>query len=193
MNQLTDEQLMAYIVSGNDEALSVLYDRYAPAVMGFALRIVRDTTAAEDIVQETFWRIWNNSAAFQARKGKFASWMFGIVRNLAIDNWRRQQVRPQAAQSEAVVEQIAVRPDPAADVVETVWTAARHSLVRDALAVLPPEQFEVIELAYFYDRTRKEIAEETANPLGTVHTRARLALQKLRQALEERGIEALDG
>lgn len=192
MNELTDEQLMAYVVSRSDEALSVLYDRYAPAIMGVVLRIVRDTAVAEDVVQETFWRIWDNGAAFQARKGKFSSWLFGIARNLAIDNWRRQQVRPQAAQSEAVVAQIEVSPDPGPDVTEMVWTSARHRLVRDALSALPPEQVEVIELAYFYDLTRKEIAEKTANPLGTVHTRARLALQKLRQALAERGIEELD-
>jgi RNA polymerase sigma-70 factor (ECF subfamily) len=182
--QLSDEQLMSHIAEGQETALAVLYDRYATAVMGLAFKMVRERAIAEEIVQETFYRVWDKSHAFHEYKGSFTSWLFRIARNLAIDSLRRQKVRPQAVESEQEQEHIERTSASRADVVEAVWTAIKQEHVQTAVTQLPEEQRQVIELAYFNGMTRREIAAETGVALGTIHTRARLALQKLQQALQ---------
>jgi len=182
--QLSDEQLMTHIAEGQEAALAVLYDRYATTVMGLAFKVVRDRTIAEEIVQETFYRVWDKSLSFHKHKGNFTSWLFRIARNLAIDSLRRQQVRPQAVESEQEQEHIERTRSSGANVVEAVWLAIKREQVQTALMQLPEEQRQVIELAYFGGMTRREIAAETGVALGTIHTRARLALQKLQQALQ---------
>lgn len=185
---LADEQLMAKVVAGDSAALETLYDRYAASLMGVVLRIVKERTVAEEIVQETFWRVWDKADSFAADRGKFSTWMYSIGRRLAIDYTRRQKIRPQAARSEAEEEIMLREPDGESNVVETAVLHFEQERVRSALTVLSPEQFEVIELAYFKGLTRQEIAQATDTPLGTVHTRARLGLQKLRSALEGAGM-----
>ncbi len=187
--EITDEQLVARTVRGDAAAFELLYDRYAPTVMGLALRIVADRALAEEVVQETFWRVWRNAASFQGQRGAFAGWLLGITRNLAIDFCRRRSVRPQALLHEADESPIERVPDQSADVPEAAWIAIKHQQVYAALSDLPPDQRRVIELAYFGGLTRQEIAAETGEPLGTIHTRARLALKKLRTALLARGFE----
>ena len=186
---LNDEQLITQAAKGDPAALETLYDQHASAVMGLALRIVGDHAAAEEVVQETFWRAWRGAESFQAGRGSFTVWLFGIARNVAIDLWRRRQVRPQPALNPADEEQIEGAPDPEADVAESARVRARHRQVRAAVASLPAAQRQVIELAYFAGLTRQEIAEATGEPLGTVHTRARLALQKLRETLQAQGFD----
>jgi RNA polymerase sigma-70 factor (ECF subfamily) len=93
--EITDEQLIARTVRGDVAAFELIYDRYAPTVMGLALRVVADRALAEEVVQETFWRVWRNAASFQGQRGAFAGWLLGITRNLAIDVCRRRSVRPQ--------------------------------------------------------------------------------------------------
>ena len=187
--EITDEQLVARTVRGDVAAFEVLYDRYAPTVTGLALRIVADRALAEEVVQETFWRVWRNAASFQGQRGTFAGWLLGITRNLAIDFCRRRSVRPQAVFDDADESPIERVPDQSADVAESAWTAMKYQQVYTALSDLPPEQRSVIELAYFGGLTRQEIAAETGEPLGTIHTRARLALKKLRAALLAQGFE----
>jgi RNA polymerase sigma-70 factor (ECF subfamily) len=167
----------------------MLYDRYAPAVMGLALKMLGDRALAEEVVQETFWRVWRNADSFRAQRGSFPAWLFGIARNLTIDMCRRRKVRPQPARDDAEEQKIDRAPDPDVDVAESAWTAIKHTQVRTAMDVLPPAQRRVIELAYFGGLTRQEIAEATGEPLGTIHTRARLALQKLRETLQAQGFE----
>ena len=179
---------MAQVVAGDSAALETLYDRYAPTVQGVVLRIVPDRTVAEEIVQETFWRVWDKAAGFDANRGKFSTWLFSIARRLAIDTTRRQKIRPQAARSEAEETRMLRQPDDAS-VVETAVLHIEQERVRSALTVLSPEQYQVIELAYFRGLTRQEIAQAIDKPLGTIHTRARLGLQKLRTALEAAGLE----
>jgi len=185
---LNDEQLMARVANGEAAALEALYDRYSPAAMGLALRITGDRATAEEVVQETFWRVWRKADAFRAQRGAFTSWMFSIVRNLSIDVLRRRRVSAPAADREVeeAVEQV---PDTTADVAESAWLGVKHRQVRAAIAALPAEQRRVIELAYFRGLTRQEIARATGEPLGTIHTRARLALQKLREALRLQGFD----
>lgn len=184
-----DERLIQLTAGGDANALEALYDRYAAMVMGLALKITGERATAEEVVQETFWRVWRNAAAFQRERGKLAGWLFGIARNLCIDQLRRRQVRPQPTQTEAEARQMDAVPDPAAPVADTTLAAIQFQRTRAAVAAavsaLPPAQRQVIELAYFGGLTRQEIAQTTGEPLGTVHTRARLALLKLRETLKD--------
>ena len=189
-DELDDEQLMARVAGGDEKALATLYDRYAPSVMGLAIQVLRDRAAAEEVVQETFWRVWRHARTFEAQRGTFTSWMFSIARRRAIDVTRRQKVRPQAARSEAEEARFNSSPDPAEGVAEAAWVSMQRQRVREAINQLPHEQYEVIRLAYFQGMTRQEIADKTNNPLGTIHTRARLALIKLRSYLQEEAIDA---
>ena len=90
-----DWQLMMQVKESNSAALEILYDRYASAVMGLTFKMLGDRTLAEEVTQETFWRVWRNAHSFRSRQGRFSNWLFGIVRNLSIDAWQRRQVRPQ--------------------------------------------------------------------------------------------------
>jgi RNA polymerase sigma-70 factor (ECF subfamily) len=180
---VSDEQLMARVAAGDERALEALYDRHAAAAMGLALRIMGDRASAEDVVQETFLRVWRHAASFRREQGRFTSWMFSIAHRLAIDGLRRRSVRPQPAQSAAEEQAMARQASDEAAVPEAAWASMRQQQVRQALASLPKEQLQVIELAYFQGLTRQEIAAATQSPVGTVHTRARLALEKLRGAL----------
>jgi RNA polymerase sigma-70 factor (ECF subfamily) len=183
--ELSDEILIARVASGDTGALEILYDQHAAAVLGVSFRIIGDRLVAEDVLQETFWRVWQSAVTYQAQRGSFTSWLFRIARNLAIDAYRRQSVRPQAiaemTDSDPILDQL---PDPNMDVSEQAQANLKAQTVRNALATLPREQRQVIELAYFYGMTRQEIAERTGEALGTIHTRARLGLQKLREELE---------
>lgn len=185
-----DVELMTRTAAGEAAALETLYDRYASAVMGVALRITGDRTLSEEVVQETFWRVWQNAGAFREQRGAFASWLFGIARNLSIDACRRRQVRPQPLLNAAGDQAVERTPDLEADVAEAAWASIQHEQVRAALSSLPREQRHVIELAYFGGLTRQEIAATVGEPLGTIHTRARLALKKLREVLVVQGFEA---
>ena len=180
-----DGQLVRQVVTGDAAALELLYDRYAATVTGLAYKILGDRTLAEEATQETFWRVWRSADTFQSRQGKFSSWLLGITRNLCIDSWRRRQVRPQPVAAPDTSPLV----DPNLDVTESTWATVKHEQVRAALEELPLTQRRVIELAYFWGMTRQEIAEQTKTPLGTVVNRARLALQKLGDALKEHGFE----
>lgn len=182
-----DEALVTRVARGDSAALEVLYDRYASRVLGISLKIVGDQALAEDILQETFWRVWQSAATYQSQLGAFAGWLFRIARNLSIDAYRRRNVRPQImlnTRGEDSIPVLEETPDPDMDVAEQAQAILTNRQIRNALASLPDVQRQVIELAYFYGMTRQEIAEATGEALGTIHTRARLALQKLRGELE---------
>jgi RNA polymerase sigma-70 factor (ECF subfamily) len=136
------------------------------------------------VLQETFWRVWKSADTYQSERGSFASWLFRIARNLAIDAYRRRSTRPQPMPSGqddvSTLEQV---PDPDTNVAEQAQSNMQNRRIRLAMASLPGVQRQVIELAYFYGMTRQEIAQATGEALGTIHTRARLALQKLREEL----------
>ena len=188
--RMSDELLATKIARGSSAALEVLYDRYASTVLGISLKVIGDRAAAEDVLQETFWRVWRSAASYQSQRGSFTGWLFRIARNLAIDAYRRRNIRPRPItdvdNSDSVMDQT---PDPTMDVAEQSRVLLNHKLVLAALATLPRVQRQVIELAYFYGMTRQEIAEKTGEALGTIHTRARLALQKLREELQREEFE----
>lgn len=181
---LSDEVLAVQAARGSSAALEALYDRYASIVLGLTIKIVGDRTVAEDVLQETFWKVWKSADTYQPERGSFASWLFRIARNLAIDAYRRRSTRPQvlpdANDNESVLEQV---PDPEMNVAEEAQLKIQNKRIHVALASLPGVQRQVIELAYFYGMTRQEIAAATGEALGTIHTRARLGLRKLREEL----------
>lgn len=186
MGEESDERLMALVVDRDVAAYRALYNRYAAVVKGLAYKIVGDEGAAEEIVQESFWRIWANADSFDARRGSFANWLFGIARNQSIDMVRRQaRARVEVWHDEPLEEATAVaRLADDHDVPESAQLAMQEKQVRAALALLPAEQREVIHWIYFQGRTRREIAQSENIAFGTINTRARLALDKLRRALE---------
>jgi RNA polymerase sigma-70 factor (ECF subfamily) len=189
LTSLRDEDLMARVVGGDSAAFEALYDRYAPAVLGTLIKILQDRALAEELLQETFWRVWDKATTFADERGSFRAWMFSIARRLAIDAIRRQKVRPQPVRDNNEELRLAMRPNPGPAVDEAAWIAIENQRIRAALERLSPEQFRVLELAYFEGLTRQEIARLTGEPLGTVHTRARLGLQKLRMILGEERLQ----
>lgn len=183
-SELSDEVLASQVAGGSGAALEALYDRYGSTVLGLSLKILGERAAAEDVLQETFWRVWRSANTFQPQRGSFSSWLFRIARNLAIDVYRRGNVRPQVMSDGDGVESMDEVTDPAIDVAQQAQAAIENKLVRNVMSSLPGEQKQVLEMAYFQGMTRQEIAERTGEALGTIHTRARLALQKLREELE---------
>lgn len=186
LTKASDAELIARASEGDARALEVLYDRYARVVYSFALRIVGDPSLAEELLQEVFFRAWQQGGAFRATRGSFITWLLSITHNLAIDELRKRRRRPQRAEnntSEESEQLLPEMPDESQDVEEEVWLASLRDRIADALASLPPAQREAIELAYFQGLTQREIAERLGEPLGTIKTRMRLGMQKLREQL----------
>lgn len=192
----SDGELMQRIARGDSRALAELYDRYAAQVMGLCVRILNERELAEEALQEVFVRVWEKAQTFEATRGSASVWVLSITRNWCIDQLRRARVRPQT--SEPPPTEVDPPPfeetliDHSADVPNEAASRERARLVRRALSVLSVEQRQVIELSYFRGLTRREIARRLRWPEGTVHTRARLALLTLRQALAEQGLGAED-
>lgn len=178
-----DEALMARVARRDSHALDILYGRYAPLALGLAAKILGDRQSGEEVVQEAFWRVWKRAKTYRKTRGHFSPWLLSIVHNLAVDELRKRSVRP--ALTSADLDDQAVReiPDGRADVAATAFSNIAGEQVRAALALLPASQRNVLELAYFQGLTHQAISEKLGEPLGTVHTRSRLALLKLREEL----------
>jgi RNA polymerase sigma-70 factor (ECF subfamily) len=187
--EASDADLIGRAALGEARALEVLYDRYSGVVFSFALRIVADRQLAEEVLQEAFFRAWQQGGNFSAGRGSFVTWLLSITHNLSIDEIRKRRRRPQKADSEEPEAVLASMPDTGsgADVEDEVWLGALRETIGEALAELPPAQREAIEMAYFRGLTQREIAEALGEPLGTIKTRMRLGLQKLRDALGSDG------
>ena len=181
--ELSDLELLGGVQNRNRRALEVLYDRYSAKALGLAYKILRDRDLAEEIVIDAFWRVWQRADQFQMGRGSFASWFYGIVRHLAIDELRRRDARPAPSEDEQLEAAVAADVTRENDVTEIVARTLNADTVQNALNALPPAQREVIHLAYFEGLTRKEISKRLGQPLGTIHTRARLGLDKLRMLL----------
>jgi RNA polymerase sigma-70 factor (ECF subfamily) len=166
-----DMRLVARIRAGDQQATSQLYDRYAKVVYAVALRVLQDTGAAEDVLQDVFLQLWRNPDAFDASRGSLAAWLAVIARHRSIDRLRKR--RPEVDVEDCV---IAGGPD-LADEAERTLVIEK---VRVVLAEMNPDQRKVLELAFFQGLTHTEIAEKTGEPLGTIKTRLRTGLQHLR-------------
>lgn len=172
--------LIHALAAGDEQALARLYDAYGAIVYSLALRITGTPADAEDVTQEVFMQAWRSASTFDASRGNPAAWLLMIARTRALDRLRRDRRRPAELTEPSAFDRI---PNalPGVDVVAaTNETVAR---ARVALAALPAEQREAVELAYFEGLTHSEIASRTAQPLGTVKTRIRTAMQQLRAAL----------
>lgn len=178
-----DGELVRRMSEGDVSALEELYSRYARAVYSFAVRIVGDGLVAEEILQEAFTRAWQQSGRFELARGSFASWLLSITHNLAIDELRKRQRRPQRASSVDITDVLRGEVDVSADVEEAAEMSELRARIRAAMDQLPAPQQRVIELAYFEGLTQREISATLNEPLGTVKTRMRLAMQKLKDYL----------
>jgi RNA polymerase sigma-70 factor, ECF subfamily len=161
--------------SGNQSALAELYDRYSSVVYAVALRVLGDTGAAEDVLQEIFLQLWRNPGAFDAARGSLGAWLAVIARNRAIDALRRR--RPETDIEDVIV---SVAPDLAAQADRS--RAAEK--VRGVLSAMPAPQRTALEMAYFEGMSHSEIASKTGEPLGTIKTRIRSGLLALRKAFQ---------
>ncbi len=174
----TDRALVARIETRDADALSVLYDRHAARLLGLAQRIVGTTGEAEEVLQEVFLFVWKSASSFDASRGTVLAWLLMATRSRAIDRLRSRKPAARAGLTPVdVLPERAGPQDVEADSVERQWQA----LCRAAIAELPPDQRRTLELAYFEGLTHQEIAARMSTPLGTVKTRARLGLMKLRQ------------
>jgi len=179
---LADESLLRLIVHARPEALSELYDRYGRLVFSIALNTVGDPASAEEITQDVFLRVWQRAAQYRAEAAKVSTWLSSIARHRAIDWLRRQGARPEG-RSVAWAD-VSPEEEPVAEGAEQAAELAMHrQQVRAAVARLPEEQQRVLALAYFQGLSQSEIAETLHLPLGTVKTRLRLAMDKLRGML----------
>lgn len=185
---LSDEALMLALCQGEEWAMQHLYQRYARYVYSLAYRIVHDSFAAEDIVQDVFVSVWRKAISYQEPQGSVRSWLQAIVHHRAIDKIRASAHRD-AQWTPLQGDNEQDPPSKAPEVWETVWQHEQAIHIRQALASLPAAQRQVIEMNYFLGYTHFEIAEQLHLPLGTVKGRMRLALQKLRVLLESHHID----
>lgn len=182
---LSDPELVNVLIDGNARAMEVLYDRYSRVVFSFALRMVGDQSRAEDLLQEVFLRAWRQIGRYQDGRGTFVTWILSITHNMAIDDVRKHQRRPKKADAIDPMEYLGTVQDGSKPVDEqAVMNQTRMSII-EAMGCLPANQRTVIELAYFKGYSQREIAETLEEPLGTIKTRARLAMARLRDQLEQ--------
>ena len=187
-----DEALVRRMAAGDEAALGALYDRWHAVVHGLVSRLLRQPDDVDDVVEETFWQAWRQAARFDRTRGAVQTWLLTIARSRALDRvraLRRRREEPLVGDDGEVVVQQAAEGDPGLD----AEASERRRIVVAALAGLPAEQREALELGYFGGLSQTEIAERTGQPLGTVKTRMRLAMQKLRGQLQVLGSEGGGG
>jgi RNA polymerase sigma-70 factor, ECF subfamily len=179
-----DETLIGLIAQSQEQALAQLYDRYNRLIFSLALAIVNDRDTAEEITLDVFMRVWLKAGTYRADQAKVSTWLTHIARHHAIDVLRRRAVRldQSAVHWEDAISNVeSSHPDPQ----ESAELSSRRERIHAALARLPAEQKQALTLAYFGGYTQSQIAELLAQPLGTIKTRLRLAMQKLREFLNE--------
>ncbi len=179
-----DGALMKGIAQGDRNAFLRLFDRYSPTAMGLAWRMLHHRHLAEEIVQEAFLAVWRDPDSYRAERGTVRAWLMSTVHHRAVDLVRREESQSRRAMDAASMVSTARGPaDPAEVVVEEISVAEDRKAVRRALADLRPEQRQIIELMYFEGLTQTRIAERLPLPLGTVKSRARLAMRRLGKSL----------
>jgi RNA polymerase sigma-70 factor, ECF subfamily len=178
----TESRIIEQLRRRDPDGLAGAYDLYARTVFALLLRITRDKAAAEDLLQELFLRVWNRGRDFDSRKGTLGVWIMAIARNMAIDHVRSAQTRfSSRVRPMDHVEGLCFAHDPTGPEMRI------HDVrtIREAFAALNAEEKRVMELAYFEGFSQSEIAERLQQPLGTVKSRMRSALQRLRTAMKE--------
>lgn len=180
----SDEDLLRQIARAQSSALASLYDRYGRLVFSLALRIVGNTAAAEEITQDVFVQVWNNATTYQPELSKLTTWLTSITRYRAIDQLRRRSARPDGHMLEDAVEDLPLSAGNEAMPEVQIENRVEQQKMKQALTELPEDQRVVLLLAYFNGMSQPEMAAYLKQPLGTIKTRVRLGLQKLRRVLE---------
>jgi len=181
----SDEALLVAAAACDQAAFAALYDRASSAVLGVCVRVVRDRTMAEEVLQEVMVEAWRKAARFDPDRGSARAWLTTLAHRRAVDRVRSEQAHRDRHERAATTEH-----QPAFDVVaDEVTTRAEHRLVRDALDALTPRQREAVELAYFGGRTYRDVAEVLQIPEGTAKSRLRDGLERLRRTLETSALE----
>jgi RNA polymerase sigma-70 factor, ECF subfamily len=189
-----DTLLVAHVASGDSHALELIYDRHSRGVYSLALRLLGDTAAAEEVVQETFLKLWRQPGAYQPSRGRLLPWLLGVAHHQAVDMLRRRQLEQRHRASPVSP---GVNGDTFADALDGLGVSRsdddpqlragafdQQAAIGRALAVLPVEQRLPLELAYYHGMTQYEVATLLGVPLGTIKTRMRLGLQQLRKMPE---------
>jgi len=179
-----DADLHRRLVMGDRAGFEGLYVRYSGAAYGLALRVTGQELLAQEVVHDSFLALWRAPEAFDAARGPFRTFFLSLVHHRAVDTVRREERlrrRSQRMNPETLVGE-----DVAEDVVNEAWLAERRAQIRTALGTLPPDQRQVLEMAYFQGFTQVKIAEELGIPLGTVKTRTLAAMRKLHRTLAGR-------
>lgn len=181
-----DLLLVAGTTARDQLAFGKLYDRYAPLVFTLILRIIRSAEETEEIVQEVFLQIWKKSGLFSAEKGSVYTWIMTIARHKAIDHLRARRGPDTLASLEESPELSLPDGEYLADPLNAAITSEHEAFMREGMEALSADQRAILELSYYEGYSQSEIAERLNMPLGTVKTRMRLALKKLRDHLKER-------
>jgi RNA polymerase sigma-70 factor (ECF subfamily) len=175
---LSDEALVALVARSDESALAELYDRVGGTAYGLAYRVLRDEALAEDAVQEAFLGLWRSAGAFIPERAKASTWILTLVHRRAVDLVRREQRRR--------TEPLESAHEPTDDSAEeAAWLRLDRERVQSALAQLPDQQREALELAYYGGYTQSELADRLGQPLGTIKSRMFAGLTRLRELLEE--------
>jgi RNA polymerase sigma-70 factor (ECF subfamily) len=180
---LSDAAVLRLVAERSPDALAELYDRFSPTLLALARRILGASADAEDVLQEVFVQVWNRGERYDPARSSVSTWLVLIARSRAIDRLRGRKVIERTQEATAQVEQVLGGPHTSPEAIHNVLTKQRHERVRRELEALPPEQRQVLEMAYYEGLTQSEIAVRADLPLGTVKTRTLLAMKKLRSAL----------
>jgi RNA polymerase sigma factor (sigma-70 family) len=170
------------MVGGDDAALTDMYDQYSSFVYGLAARVIGDHRAAEDVTQDVFVSIWERPESFDPSRGSLRTWLGTLAHRRAVDYVRREEARRRRSQREAA------RSVSAPDVDEMAMALVTAEKVREALEVLPPEQRDAIQLAYFGGKTYREVGLALEIPEGTAKSRLRLGLRRIADVLQSEGV-----
>jgi len=180
-NERLAASLIAKVATGDEHALACLYDATSRMVYGLCLRIVRDPSAAEDITLETYLQLWRTAESYNPVRGTVSAWLLTAVRSRAIDWLRARKAR--RAELEQNIDEVFDLHDHRPSPEHLSMDSSRNRILRDVMAELPAEQRHAIELAYFGGLSHSEIALQTGLPIGTVKTRIRLGMMRLRELL----------
>lgn len=180
MESQIDDFLLQQVALGDENAFALLYDRYGKAAYSLAYRILGDAHSAEDVVQDVFLNIWRAASSFDSRRGQARTWVLSMTHHRAIDVLRRRRGMPSLNMSHEMEQRVTEA--------GTVWQGVLENLnqqaVEQALGQIPEEQRQAIKMAYFDGYTHREISEMTRQPLGTVKSRIRIGMDKLRVILK---------
>lgn len=176
----SDERLVSALTEGDSDALGTLWERHARPAYSLALRMLRDPGWAEEVVQDVFLRLWRDPRAYDPSRGDLRRWLLTVTHHAAVDGLRSRRGSARVRDAGSVpLARMVQGEDPA----DRVWRNLRAERVRAALSELPAAQREVIELVYFEGWSQAEVAENTGQPLGTVKSRIRMGMKKLRASL----------